>query len=36
MTILKFGDDCKSFKIIWDDNFYLPFGFGYWTKILRI
>jgi hypothetical protein len=25
-----------SYKIILDDAFYVPFGFGYWSKIFTL
>lgn len=24
------------YKIVHDDAFYVPFGFGFWTKILKL
>jgi hypothetical protein len=30
------GSEKKTYKIVQDDSFYVPFGFGFWTKPIQL
>jgi hypothetical protein len=32
MAILRLSDNEKGYKIILDDAFYVPLGYGFWTE----
>lgn len=36
MAIFLASEDKKSFKIIADDAFYVPFGVGFWTCSIEL
>ena len=36
LAILRLSDNEKGYKIILDDAFYVPIGYGYWSEELPL
>lgn len=36
IAILKLSDNEKGYKIILDDAFYVPIGYGFWTDEMSL
>lgn len=36
LAVLRLSDNTKGYKIILDDAYYVPLGFGFWTECVSL